>query len=96
MEYPFLQYIYGLYDANDNVENVHIPDEGHDYGYSKRMPMYRFMARHLNLKIAPFLTADGHVLEEAIVIEDYDTFRVFTSDFPFPDHMVKTNVDVKW
>ncbi len=96
VEFPFLQYIYGLYDATDNVENVHIPDEGHDYGYSKRLPMYRFMARHLNLKIAPFMTADGRVLEEDIVIEDYDTFRVFTTDFPFPDHMVKTNADVKW
>jgi dienelactone hydrolase len=96
VEYPFLAYIYGLYDATDNVANVHIPDEGHDYGYSKRLPMYHFMAKHLKLHMDPYITDDNNIKEENITIEDYESFMVFTTDFPLPPHAVKTNDEVEW
>ena len=50
MEFPYLQKVYGLYGKQENVENVHLASEGHDYGVSKRMAMYDFMARHLGLE----------------------------------------------
>ena len=36
VEFPYIQHIYELYNQKGNVENVHLPDEGHDYGMSKR------------------------------------------------------------
>ena len=44
LEYPFIQRIFGFYDAKDNVRNVHLPDERHDFGPSKRQAVYDFFA----------------------------------------------------
>lgn len=49
LEYPFLRRIWGFYDAAGAVENVHFPDERHDYGASKRRAVYDFFARKLGL-----------------------------------------------
>jgi len=96
VEFPFIQYIYDLYGAASQVELVHIPDEGHDYGYSKRLPMYRFMARHLQLRIAPLQSASGLIEEENIPIEDYESFRIFSSDSALPESTVKNNDEIQW
>ena len=42
IEYPFVQYIYGLHGKDAIVENAHFENEGHDYGPSKRMAVYPF------------------------------------------------------
>lgn len=42
MEYPYLQYVYGFYDAQKQVTNVHLPKEKHDFGPNKRNPVYDF------------------------------------------------------
>jgi len=42
VEYPYIQRVYALYNAEHKVENVHFPAEKHDYGYSKRSVMYNF------------------------------------------------------
>ena len=42
LEYPFLQRIYGFYGAGERVRNVHLPDEGHDFGPNKRQAVYQF------------------------------------------------------
>jgi hypothetical protein len=44
LEYPYLQRIYGFYDATGNVSNVHLPAEGHDFGPNKRNAVYSFFA----------------------------------------------------
>lgn len=49
LEYPYLQRIYGFYGAQDNVENVHLPNERHDYGPSKRNANYDFFIRVFRL-----------------------------------------------
>jgi hypothetical protein len=49
LELPYLKKVYGFYGAEDCVENVHFPTEGHDYGRSKRIATYRFLAAHLGL-----------------------------------------------
>lgn len=51
-DFPYLQKIYGYYGKPALVENVHLPDEGHDFGISKRMAVYHFMAAHLGLDTA--------------------------------------------
>lgn len=34
---PYLERIYGYYDRESLIKNVHLPEEGHDYGFSKRV-----------------------------------------------------------
>jgi len=63
VEYPYIKNIYRLYGAESKVENVHLADEGHDYGLSKRTAMYRFMARHLGLSLDRVTGADGEIDE---------------------------------
>ena len=42
LEYPYLQRIYGFYDAKDKVRNVHLPNERHDFKENKRQAVYDF------------------------------------------------------
>lgn len=95
VEYPFMQFVYGLYGKKENIQNVHLPDEGHDYGINKRLAMYPFMATHLRLDLNKILNEDGAISESAVVIEDYQKFRMF-DDGSLPVHIVKSNDLVPW
>ena len=44
LEFPFMQRIYGFYGAKEQLRNVHLPDERHDFGPSKRQAVYDFFA----------------------------------------------------
>ena len=44
VEMPFMQRIYAFYGAQDQVRNVHLPQERHDFGPSKRQAVYDFFA----------------------------------------------------
>jgi len=91
VEFPYVQRVYRLYDAEDNVENAHFPDEGHDYGPSKRMAVYPFLAKHLNLDITQVQGEDGEVDESFFTAEEYEDLLVFGSDNPRPEDAVKPN-----
>ena len=42
LEFPYLQRIYGFYNAKDKVRNVHLPNERHDFKENKRQAVYDF------------------------------------------------------
>ncbi len=42
IEFPYLQRVYGFYDAQDKVRNVHLPNERHDFRINKRQAVYDF------------------------------------------------------
>ncbi len=86
IEFPFLQKIYGYYGAAGSVANVHLPDEGHDYGPSKRAAVYRFFAQKLGLNLAAVTSADGKIDESRVTLEKAAQLRVFTAEFPIPAH----------
>jgi hypothetical protein len=89
IEYPFLQKIYSYYEKMGSVENVHLPEEGHDYGYSKRIAMYSFMAKHLNLDIKAIQDKTGKADESAVTIEEESDLYVFgKSGEQLPAHAV--------
>ena len=44
LEYPFIRRIFGFYGAESQVRNVHLPNEHHDFGPSKRQAVYEFFA----------------------------------------------------
>jgi len=55
VEYPYIKAVYKLYNKENLVENVHLEDEVHDYGPSKRAVVYKFLAKHLGLNYAAIL-----------------------------------------
>ena len=52
LEFPYLQRIYGFYNAADKVSNVHLSDERHDFGINKRRAVYDFFAREFKMDIS--------------------------------------------
>jgi hypothetical protein len=74
---PYLKKIYGYYGKPDMVQNAHFPKEGHDYGKSKRLAMYDFVAKQFNLNINAVKGADGKVEESKVTIEKYPAQYVF-------------------
>jgi dienelactone hydrolase len=89
IEYPYLQKVYGLYGKKENVENVHLATEGHDYGISKRMAMYDFMARHLGLNLNAIKDKTGKIDESKVTIENYEALLVFGKEGKLPPNAVK-------
>ena len=79
-EYPYLQKIYSLYGKQSLVKNVHLKDEGHDYGFSKRKAMYPFMAEYLKLNIKAITGKNGSIDESGAIIEDESLLLVFGDD----------------
>ncbi|MBB3186999.1 acetylxylan esterase [Microbacter margulisiae] len=69
LEFPFLQRTYGFYNAVNEVKNVHFPNEGHDYGPSKRKAMYEFTAAHWGLDINRMKDKAGNFDENTVTIE---------------------------
>lgn len=89
-DFPYLQKIYGYYNRINNVENLHLQDEKHDFGITKRTAVYRFMAKHLGLNLKAIQAGDGSIDESKITIEKEDALYVFGSKGEkLPAHAVK-------
>lgn len=72
-EYPYLQRVYGFYGAKDEVSNIHLPNEGHDFGPSKRNAVYDFFIEVFGL--------DRSKLDESkVTIEPHDAMKSFGHD----------------
>ena len=76
-DFPYLKKMYGYYGAENLVENVHIPNEGHDFGPSKRFPLYRFIAKNFRLKIHAIEDKSGDIDESKVTIEKEPAMYVF-------------------
>ncbi len=88
IEYPYIQKVYELYDAEHKVDHVHFPAEKHDYGYSKRAAMYNFFIRHLNLNTNR-VSWTPTVNEDFVTILPQDELKVYTTDSPMPGNALK-------
>jgi len=97
VEFPYIKNVYRLYGAEANVENIHLPDEGHDYGPSKRMGAYKFLAKHLGLSLDKVTKPDGSIDEDSVVIEKQQDMLVFDVNHPRPAHAVSPDtVKLPW
>lgn len=76
-DFPYLQRIYTFYNAAGLVQNVHLPNDGHDYGPSKRLPTYDFLAKHFQLDRRRILNKAGQVDESRVTIEPKEALYVF-------------------
>lgn len=77
VEYPYIKNIYKLFGAEGNVENVHLAGEVHDYGYNKRVAMYRFMAKHLGLDLKSATDSYGLISESNVNLLEKQSLEVF-------------------
>lgn len=89
VEFPFVRHIYQLYGAEDKVANAHFKDEGHDYGPSKRMAAYPFLAKHLKLDLKRVSDAEGKIDESFVKHETQEQMMVFNGKYP--ENAVKPN-----
>jgi len=76
-DFPYLKKMYGYYGAENRVENVHLPNEGHDFGPSKRFPLYRFIAKNFHLNINAIEDKSGNIDESKVTIEKEPAMYVF-------------------
>jgi hypothetical protein len=91
VEYPFIKRTYSFYHAEDNVENVHFPDGKHDYGFEKRVPVYKFLAKHMGLNLQAITGPDGVIDEAGSVLENPETMLSFSSVNHFPHYALLGN-----
>jgi hypothetical protein len=97
VEFPYIRNVYRLYGVESNVENLHLPDEGHDYGLSKRTGMYKFLAKHLHLLLDKVTKPDGSIDEDFVVIEEIEDMLVFDPNHPRPAYAIGADVnDLPW
>ena len=94
VEYPFMQQVYAFYGQPQNVENVHLPNEQHDYGPGKRNAMYPFMAKHLKLNLKSVLDKNGLVDESASMVLDKQVLAAFDKEHPLPSNAIKGDVQL--
>ncbi len=88
-EYPYIRNVYRLYGKESQVQNIHLPEEGHDYGISKRNAMYPFMARHLKLDLNKVKNEKGEISENFVKVEERPVLEVFNQQHPRPAYAIK-------
>ena len=67
-DFPYLQKMYGYYGATDKVLNVHLPNDSHDFGPSKRYPLYKFVAANFGLDLTR-IQKNGQFDESFVTVE---------------------------
>lgn len=91
IEFPYLQKIYRWYGQPAQVQNAHFATEGHDYGPSKRLAMYPFMAAHLDLDIRKVTNKTGDIDESCCTVEKAEDLYAFgPQGEKLPAHAIHT------
>jgi hypothetical protein len=85
MEFPYIKNIYSYFGAENKVANAHFADEKHDYGISKRMAAYPFLAKYLKLDLQKVMI-DGKIAESTNKILTQTELQVFDENHPRPSN----------
>lgn len=93
-DYPYLKKLYGFYQKEGNVESVYLPSDQHDYGITKRVPMYRFLAKHLGLNLKAISGKEGNINESGITIQKNEDELVFGKD-PLPANALRSHNEIR-
>jgi dienelactone hydrolase len=88
LEYPYIEGIYRLYGAEARFRNVHLANEGHDFGINKRKAVYAFLAEHLGLDRIPIEEVTPFQYPENVVLESSDSLRVWNSENARPSSLM--------
>jgi len=96
VEFPYIRDVYRLFGAESQVEKWHLADEGHDYGWSKRIGAYKFLAKHLGLCLSNVIDREGRIDETPVMIEKTEDLYVFGPAHPRPAHAVAPDAPLPW
>ena len=88
IEFPYIQKVYALYDAESKLDNVHFPAERHDYGPTKRFPVYNFFDHYLGLDAGKLPYKDGFD-EHFVTILPPEDLMIFNDKNPIPANALK-------
>jgi dienelactone hydrolase len=91
-DYPYLKKIYGFYHKKGNVESVYLPNDQHDYGFTKREPVYRFLATHLGLNIKAVSGKNG--IDESGITTLHNNELLVFRNFPLPADALKSHEEI--
>ena len=83
IEFPYIQKVYALYDAESRVDNAHFPGERHGYEATKRYPVYNFFDRYLGLDADKIPYNDGFD-ESFVTVLPKEDLVVFNDKNPVP------------
>ena len=73
LEYPYIKHVYEYYLNAKSVTNVHLPNEGHDFGPNKRNAVYDFFITVFGL--------DQSMLDESkVTVEPFEALYSFGKD----------------
>jgi len=90
VEFPYIQNVYRLMGAESKVENLHLPNEGHDYGPSKRTGAFDFLGKQLGLHLDRIRDAAGNFNEQPVTIQKREALLVFDAAHPWPSHAIQS------
>ncbi len=93
-DYPYLKKVYAFYGKEKNIESVYLPNDVHDYGQTKRIPMYHFLAKHFRLNMNNIKKANGQIDESDITIEGPVKQLVFNERIPLPANALKGHQNI--
>lgn len=88
IEFPYIQKVYALYNAESKIDNVHLPAERHDYGPNKRFPVYNFFDHYLGLNAGKILV-NNQFDESFVTVLPMEDLRVFNDKNPMPSNALK-------
>lgn len=100
VEFPYIQKVYALYEAESKLDNAHFPGERHDFAANKRAPVYNFFDHYLDLDAGRIPYKNGFD-ESFVTILPPDELRVFSVKNPLPsnalmgDEMVMKYLNLK-
>lgn len=89
-DFPYLKKIYGFYNQEQNVQQVYLPNDHHDYGITKRIPMYQFFAKTFGLNLKAIKDKNGNIDESSITIQPNKDMLVFGSE-PLPANALRSH-----
>ena len=82
IDYPHISRIYGFYGKREMLSCIHLPDECHDYGPSKRRAAYEFVSAHWGLDLPD---------ESRCVIEADELLKVWGEGYEnLPENAVRS------
>lgn len=96
VEFPYIRNVYSLYDAENRIANLHLAEEEHDYGLSKRAGAYKFFAKYFHLALEKILDPNRFkkIDESGAVVEKQSLMHVFDPGHPRPSHALSTDEEI--
>lgn len=87
IEFPYIQKVYALYDAESRVDNAHFPGERHGYEANKRFPMYNFFDHYLGIDAGRIYKEKFD--ESFVTVLPKEALMVFNDQHPMPANALK-------